>query len=504
MNMSFDLNCILSNIEKMEENESLEFKEAATKIPKSFWETYSSFANTSGGWIILGVKDSFPHSIVGVNNPNKLVHEIFDNIHSRDKVSHNVLNNENISIETINGKSIVAVFVPELSINKKPLYLNNNLTRSYIRKNEGDYIATDEDLRRFIRNSHDNIDSELLTNYTIEDLDMESVLEFKNILNIREPQKKYLEMDNLEFLIEVGVFQIDRDDNRIPKLTLAGLIFLGKLPAIMQKLPHFHLDYINKRGDNSSRWKDRISTGDANYSNLNLFQYYKIVLEKLKLSIEDPFELDEKCVRKSSVELDVALREALANMIIHADYLDPETNIKVVTDNFYYTFSNPGTMKISKEQFFIGGQSSPRNTTLVLYFRRMGACERAGSGGKEIFNVVEKNKFRHPELSISSKGTFLKLWTAALENSYPEFSPETKKILLYIQDKREATISEIKTDTKLTEHYIRKALEELIEKKYIAIIGKGRATKYIWTPSKLEMIAAVDQYNKLVTTGRMQ
>lgn len=503
MDISSNLKYILDNITTLKENVHLEFKEAASKIPKTFWETYSSFANTSGGYIILGVSDSLPHNIIGVNDHNKLIQEIFNNTNSKDKVNYNLLNTENINIHTFNGKVILSVYVPELPISKKPLYLHNNLCRTYIRKNEGDFVATDEELRRFIRNSHDNIDAELLENYTLEDLDMESVLEFKNILHIRDSSKNYLEMDNLKFLIEMGVFQIDRNDKRIPKLTLAGLLFLGKLTAIIQKLPHFHLDYINKRGNDTTRWKDRVSTGDSNFSNLNLFQYYKIVLEKLKLTVEDPFELDEKCIRKSSVELDVALREALTNMIIHADYLDSETSIKIVVDNFYYTFSNPGTMKISTAQFFTGGQSNPRNTTLVLYFRRMGACERAGSGGKEIFNVVEKNKFRYPELSTTPKSTFLKLWTAALEDSYPEFSPATRKVLLYIQDKRIVSRESIKTDTQLSEHFIRKALDELIEKDYIRIDGKGRATKYFWNPSKLEMIAAVDLYNKFVTTGKV-
>ena len=498
-----NINNLVNSLLRNYETSELEAKDSSTELSKDLWRTYSAFANTSGGIILLGIsqsKETNKFLVTGVKNPEKLCAEIFTIAQNKNKVSLNLLENQDVQIHNINGVQIISIYVKEAEISQKPVFLNgeDNYKNVYIRKYEADCRTTPEEYRRFIRNSQDNIDGQLLSNYTIDDLDINSILEFKNIVSTRIPNRNYLQMENLDFLTEMGVFQIDRSDHRKAKLTLAGLLFLGKYDAIIQKLPHFHLEYLNKRCDESIRWKDRVSTGDLDYYNLNLFQFYKIVLEKLKTTIDEPFELDERCVRKSPTELYVALREALGNVIIHADYLDSGSNILITVEPLFYSFENPGTMKISKEQFFTGGKSSPRNNVLITFFRRMGASERAGSGGKEIYTVVEKNKFRAPELDVTLESTSLKLWCAAPENSYTEYDDNTKTVLLFIKDNYRAQIKDLKSNTKLSKHYIYKALSILLDDNIIYVGGEGRATTYYWNPTAIERVANAKTISKLL------
>lgn len=386
------------------------------------------------------------------------------------KVSRNVIENKNISLHDIDGKTVISIYIPELPDQKKPLYLNGNYNKTYIRKNEGDYLASDEDLRRFIRNAQNDNDSELLDNFTIEDLNPDSVLLFKNIVHKRNPSKHFLEMENQQFLNKMGIFQIDRNDGRKEKLTLAGLLFLGKFEAITQKIPHFHLEYINKRGIVTGRWKDRVSTGDLNYPDLNVFDFYQIVLAKLLETIEDSFELDKNSVRKSNLELSTALREALGNVLIHADYQDPETTIKITVDSLYYSFLNPGSMKVSQYQFFTGGVSIPRNNTLITFFRRIGASERSGTGGPDIYKFAAINKYRLPELTTNFKSTEIKIWVAAPADSHSDFSDKEKKIFEYLIKVTEAKISDIQINTGFTKYSIHKTLKALMEKKLLELM----------------------------------
>lgn len=53
--------------------EDFEVKTAKSDLPKNIWETVSAFSNTSGGWIVLGVKQSGrTFDIQGVNDIEKL------------------------------------------------------------------------------------------------------------------------------------------------------------------------------------------------------------------------------------------------------------------------------------------------------------------------------------------------------------------------------------------------------------------------------------------------
>ena len=53
--------------------EDFEVKEAKAEVPKSSWETVSAFANSSGGWLVFGVKQIGKFfEIQGVTNPEKI------------------------------------------------------------------------------------------------------------------------------------------------------------------------------------------------------------------------------------------------------------------------------------------------------------------------------------------------------------------------------------------------------------------------------------------------
>ena len=110
------------------ENITVEFKRSKNSLSKDIWETYSAFANTNGGYIVLGVKETQEHGyeIEGVLDPEKIVDDLYNTAANRDKVSRNVLDNNSVEVICKNGKNIVVIYINELPINQKPLFLNKN------------------------------------------------------------------------------------------------------------------------------------------------------------------------------------------------------------------------------------------------------------------------------------------------------------------------------------------------------------------------------------------
>ena len=82
-----------SKIEQYRENNRIEAKKALGGLPKSIWETYSAFANTHGGIILLGVEELADKSFrtVDLPDPEKLIKEFWDIVNNPNKTSVNVL-----------------------------------------------------------------------------------------------------------------------------------------------------------------------------------------------------------------------------------------------------------------------------------------------------------------------------------------------------------------------------------------------------------------------------
>ena len=135
----------LNQLEKYRENNRLEAKRALGGLPHSIWETYSAFANSLGGVILLGVEEYADKSLhpVDLPDPQGLAQEFWAMLQEPEIASVNILRREDIQLELVEGKQILVITVPPARAEEKPVFVEGDAFRgSYFRCGEGDFHCT--------------------------------------------------------------------------------------------------------------------------------------------------------------------------------------------------------------------------------------------------------------------------------------------------------------------------------------------------------------------------
>ena len=91
------------------------------------------------------------------------------------------------------------------------------------------------------------------------------------------------------------------------------------------------------------------------------------------------------------------MTDILANCLINADYHGVR-GVVIRKEPDKIIFANPGYVRTGKKQMRLGGESDPRNKSLMKMFNLINIGERAGSGVPNIFNVWEDEGVIEPEI----------------------------------------------------------------------------------------------------------
>ncbi|MEI8271567.1 MAG: RNA-binding domain-containing protein [Paludibacter sp.] len=389
------------------ESDEIEYKSAKGGFPDEFWKTYSAFANTKGGIIVLGVKEQKNELIFEGLPPNKIntyKKAFWDAANNLQKVSINLLSNNDVIEIDFEGNPYLVFRIPVASRVQRPVYINGNpFGNTYKRNHEGDYRCTKEEVSRMIADAdlHTHADSRILEGFFSEDFDLNSIRQYRQLFATTHIGHPWLSLEDKDFLTQLGAYRLDRK-SKIEGYTLAGMLMFGKTNSIIDPecCPKFFPDYreILTR-DPETRWTDRICP-DGNWE-ANLFQFYRMVWPKLASSLPKPFQL-KNGVRQDETPAHIALREAFVNALIHTDYAAPN-HIVIEQRIDKYRFSNPGTLLVSLRQYYHGGTSECRNTTIQKMFMMIGSAEKAGSGVSKIMYGWEYAQWRRPYLLVESQ-----------------------------------------------------------------------------------------------------
>ena len=495
---SFRIQSLLDNLINEHENKEIEFKSAHGGFPGSFWETYSSFANTDGGIIIFGIKEknnvfsTKPHS---KDEIEKLRKTFFSSQNDKCVVSLPLLSDKDVIDIPCNDGYLLAFIIPRANREQRPVYVGQDpMTGTFRRNDEGDYRCNPTVPTQMFADRESTqykTESRILRNYTWDDIDSTSFRQFRTMFANRTPSHPWTALDDTELMRKLGGYRKDRETGK-EGFTLAGLLMFGKTESITDPecAPDFMLDYREIPADTTAmRWVDRLypdGTWEA-----NLFQFYRLVLPKLQSFMPKPFVLkgDE---RQDETPAHEALREALINALVHPCY-GGSARIVIQKLPNAITMSNPGVMLVSLSQYYEGGISECRNPSLQKMFGLIGKSDKAGSGVDKILKGWKSAKWRRPyieerslpdkvelylplESLISEETTaaLRKLFGSAVDNlDYNRLSVLTRA---YTEDN--VTNSSLRNQIELHPSDITKLLRDLVKDRFLIPSGFGRGTAY--------------------------
>ncbi len=395
-----DVRTLLDNLDAAHEGQRLEFKEAATGLPNDLWETYSAFANTEGGLIVLGVCEDAAtgkFSAAGVPDAQGTVASFWSSLRNPQRVDRDIMLYDGVGVECIAGKDFVVIDVPRAERGEKPVRVYDRHAKgfvAYVRRGDGDFKASDEDIRLMQYDGIPSADRKPLEHFGVDALSGETIRRYRNVFASSKPQSPWVNDSDEDFLYHIGALAKGHDGGLHP--TQAGLLAFGYEYEITNYAPQYLLDY-REESSGSRRWDDRIVSQSGDWSG-NLIDFYYLVTERLVRHFKMPFSTDETgTVHGALNPVTEAANEAVANALVHAHY-GTTGSIRVILKENQLAVTNPGSLLVDWRVAVAGGFSETRNPTLMRIFNFIGVSDRAGSGLQQIWETWQNVYGEEPVL----------------------------------------------------------------------------------------------------------
>ena len=172
------------------------------------------------------------------------------------------------------------------------------------------------------------------------------------------------------------------------------------------------------------------------------------------------------------------------------------TYLRIGKNGRWCSSSNPGTIRVTKEEFYAGGNSDPRNPNILKMFGFVNVGERAGSSIDKIMTAWAEQNWKKPEFDFSERSDRV---TLKLEVGQVVYIPGVADIRNVNANQVESTV--VSNEDKILEYIrrngsissqeaadiggyksktgARKLLDKMITKGLIKKTGNGPETKYV-------------------------
>jgi len=456
----------------------------------SVMETVCSYSNEpglGGGYILMSVSaddaadEPFQYKVDPIPNPDKLQSDLA----TQCAGMFNRPVRPKMTVEKINGLTVLKIWIDELPAKLKPLYFKKDkLPYGALRRiGSTDQHCTEDDMHVFYQDTG-SFDQTPIKGTSLADVDENALKRYRVLREKVNPVAEELTYSDSELLEALGCVNKDNPS----ELNIAGLLLFGSSKIQRSTFPMLRADYIRVRGNVWVQDPDERFTAIDMKGPLILVLYRMI--DAINADLPKGFLLPEDDVQAASTGLPMkALREAIVNALMHRSYREHRPTQIVRYDN-RIEIINPGFSLKSEERLGFPG-SETRNPFIAAVFHDTNLAETKGSGIRAMRRLMAKAHLAPPTFESSREHNeftsrlllhhFLDAndleWLRQFENF--NLADSQKQALIFVREvgaidnttyRQMAGCDTLKASTDLREL---KEYELLISK------GKGKATYYV-------------------------
>lgn len=393
-----------------------------------------AFANNKGGTLYFGVEDN--GEVTGCDG-NYDLQNIIESIYEKTRPSIFVDSEE---IE-YNGKKVIALTVASDGITHAT---TDGRCLKRLGKNSKPFYP-DEMSNRYSEIQSSDFSGRILSDSTEDDINKLEVYKLKEKLKARNPESTLADMDDIAFLRDLAL--VKSDSGNI-KLTVAGLLFVGKEQAINRLLPQAEVIYLHYSESNLEEYDARLDMKAPIIS----------VIDRLSEKIQDSNRIVNVQVGLFRLEIvdfpEKVFQEALLNALSHRDYQSQgAVYVKHYPDKI--VIENPGAFLDGiTENNIITHPSVPRNKLIAETLQHLKYVQRTGQGVDIIFREMISSGKPFPEYKSYNDAVSLTIYSAIDDIDFVKFIANEENglsrsfslselmILRYLKDNRKITMSE--------------------------------------------------------------
>lgn len=433
------------------ESKSIELKSILPKFSQII-KTCVAFANGAGGQLIIGVDDQ-TRRVIGVDEAtqNRIYDEFPNSIY--DATSPSLL--VEVYEKNFDGVNVLVIDVPA-SI-KKPVFIKSEGVP------KGVYLRAGSSTRRA---SEDSVEELMRENKRVY-FDEEPASPDVSVLSSELLQNIFGKINPAQ-LVGEKIFVAMSPHAKKYHPTIAGLLTFCQSPQ--NYLPEALIQCTQFRGIVG---RDIIQTQEiCGTVETQITQSFQLIKSWL---LRD-YQLIGATLRGTTIIPDLALREAIANAVLHRKYWLPGSVKIALYDDRLEIFS-PGNFPGIIDVNYLGdGTTYLRNPHLVRIARRFGLIEKLGTGIKLIFESCQKAGLKKPEFIEGADSVKI------IFHLLPEkdnFLIEEERLMALFNMRETVTLKEIQQYLQVSRNTATRRLNQLLESGKIRRQGKGPAVRYV-------------------------